>query len=316
MVWTNEETALFIEMYQNEPCIWNPKHQHHKDKIKVSDAWLRIANAMGVQDVVELKKKKESLMTAFRSNHKKVIASRISGEEIYKPTWIFYDAVATFLADVYDCKHTLTSDERIEPNGNSEGDSDTTIRALHKRPNSFINNVLKNYSSPVRKFSSGPTEKRKHLDTPISKSSKIRSHDERNNTDTTLKQTDEFQIYGLYVASQLKSLSEKQSLIAREKIQSILTQCRLEDLRKRKKILSSKNANSFHSEDGIKNVQFVLCEGSDNDKYKSKFSSTKLNSANHLDSDTDILEDNFIMHVEDIKGEGNDDEEQGTDSDE
>ncbi|XP_063549221.1 uncharacterized protein LOC134756322 [Cydia strobilella] len=312
--WTNAETFQFIEMYQNEPCIWNPKHKHHKDKIKVYDAWLRIANAMGVPDVADVKKKKETILAAFRLNHKKVIATRKSGEEIFKPSWVFYDAVATFMVDVYESKSTLTSEEHTEPNGNSEGDGDTTIRALHKRSNRFINDILKKSSSPVRKYSSGTPEKRKHSETPISKFSKIRSHDERNNTDTTLKQTDEFQIYGLYVASQLKSLSEKQSLIAREKIQSILTQCRLQDLRKRKKILSSKNASSFHSEDEIKNVQFVLCEESNNDKYKSKISSSNLNSANHLDSDTDTLEENFIMHVENIKGEENDN--QDTDSDE
>ncbi|XP_063357825.1 uncharacterized protein LOC134647403 [Cydia amplana] len=214
--WNNELTFQFIERYQNEPCIWNPKHKHHKDKIKVYDAWLRIANAMGVPDVADVKKKKESLMTAFRLNHKKVIASRKSGEEIFKPVWVYYDTLATFMADVYECTSTLTSEEHIEPNGNTEGDGDNTIRALHKRPNRFINDILKKSSSPVRKHSSGHLEKRKH--TPVSKFSKIRSHDERNSTNSALEPTDEFQIYGLYVASQLTSLSEKQSLIAREKV--------------------------------------------------------------------------------------------------
>ncbi|XP_061708343.1 uncharacterized protein LOC133518684 [Cydia pomonella] len=308
--WTNTETFQFIEMYQNEPCVWNPKHKHYKDKIRVYDAWLRIANAMGVSDVVEIKKKKETLLSAFRLNHKKVIASRKSGKEVFKPIWVFYDALAAFLTDVYERKSTLTS-EHIEPNDNSEGEVDSTRKALHKQPNRFINDIPKKSSRPVRKYSSELPENRKHLDTPISKLSKIRSNDERTNTDTTLGQMDEFQIYGLYVANQLKSLSEKQSLIAREKIQSILTQCRLQDLRKRK-TLSSKNATSFHSEDEIENVQIVLSEESD--KYKSKISSSNLNSEIHLDSDTDILEDNFIMHVEDVKGEGSGD--QDSDSDE
>lgn len=33
--WSNEETFKFIELYQNHPVIWNPKHGHHKDKNKV-----------------------------------------------------------------------------------------------------------------------------------------------------------------------------------------------------------------------------------------------------------------------------------------
>ncbi|CAG5040406.1 unnamed protein product [Parnassius apollo] len=35
--WSNEETFKFIELYQNQPVIWNPKHKYHKDKNKVEE---------------------------------------------------------------------------------------------------------------------------------------------------------------------------------------------------------------------------------------------------------------------------------------
>lgn len=36
MSWSNEVTFEFIDLYRNEPVIWNPRHEFHKDKNKVS----------------------------------------------------------------------------------------------------------------------------------------------------------------------------------------------------------------------------------------------------------------------------------------
>lgn len=42
-VWNSEEVLNFIDLYQNEPIIWNPKHEQHKNKNKVSN-WLLFVN--------------------------------------------------------------------------------------------------------------------------------------------------------------------------------------------------------------------------------------------------------------------------------
>ncbi|CAG4985547.1 unnamed protein product [Parnassius apollo] len=62
--WSNEETFKFIELCQNQPVIWNPKHKYHKDKNKVNDAWARIAEEMLVP-VSEIKRKKETFFSSF-----------------------------------------------------------------------------------------------------------------------------------------------------------------------------------------------------------------------------------------------------------
>lgn len=58
--------------------------------------------------VTELKKKKDSLLAAFRQNHKKAVKSFKSGKA-HKPLWIFYDALA-FIRNVYNCKSFITED--------------------------------------------------------------------------------------------------------------------------------------------------------------------------------------------------------------
>lgn len=80
--------------------------------MQVNDAWKQISDEMQVP-LSEIKKKKENLLSSFRINHKKVLASRKSGsgeDEVFKPYWIFYDALAAFMSDVYDCKSILTTE--------------------------------------------------------------------------------------------------------------------------------------------------------------------------------------------------------------
>ncbi|KAJ8713593.1 hypothetical protein PYW07_013963 [Mythimna separata] len=102
MSWSNEETFKFIDLYKRETLIWNPKHEHYKDRTKVQEAWNRLEYGMQIP-VAELKKKKETLMTAFRLHYKKILQSiRANEEEIYKPIWIFYEPLESFLKDVYE----------------------------------------------------------------------------------------------------------------------------------------------------------------------------------------------------------------------
>ncbi|KAF9413380.1 hypothetical protein HW555_008362 [Spodoptera exigua] len=76
--WSNEESLSFLEHYQMEPCIWNPKDANHKDKKKQADAWIRLAELTG-RPVKEIKNKKEILMTTFRKHLKKKRESMRSG---------------------------------------------------------------------------------------------------------------------------------------------------------------------------------------------------------------------------------------------
>ncbi|CAG9130443.1 unnamed protein product [Plutella xylostella] len=76
--WSNDDCLSFLEHYQMESCIWNPKDANHKDKKKQADAWIRLAQLTG-RPVKEVKNKKEILMTTFRKHLKKKQESIRSG---------------------------------------------------------------------------------------------------------------------------------------------------------------------------------------------------------------------------------------------
>ncbi|CAB3250754.1 unnamed protein product [Arctia plantaginis] len=118
--WSNDETMAFLEAYQGEPCIWNPKDVSHKDKKKVADAWSQLSNTLK-KPVKELKTKKEILMTTFRKHFKKKQDSIRSGagtEDIYQPCWFAYHFMESFLMPVYACNYPLNTETDIESERN------------------------------------------------------------------------------------------------------------------------------------------------------------------------------------------------------
>lgn len=43
MEWSNELIMEFLQLYDQEPCIWNPKHTNHKIRNSVHDSWVNIS---------------------------------------------------------------------------------------------------------------------------------------------------------------------------------------------------------------------------------------------------------------------------------
>ncbi len=87
MDWNNELVMKFLELYQNEPSIWDPKHPLHKNKMKVHDAWGRMSTNLNKIPISELKAKKNSLMAIFRTYRRKKEASTRTGagtDDIYQ----------------------------------------------------------------------------------------------------------------------------------------------------------------------------------------------------------------------------------------
>lgn len=113
--WTQETILQFLELYQAEPVIWDPKEPNHKDKKKINDAWIRIQNTMNIP-IKELKAKKDSLMATFRGYLRKKQASIKSGassDDIYNPIWFAYDIMEQFLAPVFHCNDTINTERNV-----------------------------------------------------------------------------------------------------------------------------------------------------------------------------------------------------------
>ncbi|CAI6375565.1 unnamed protein product [Macrosiphum euphorbiae] len=101
IIWTNELTIEFLDLYEKEIAIWDPKDQLHRNRDIVFDSWKKIKDLMSIPvDTKELKKKKESLMSTFRPLLAKKKASNKLGagtDNVFKPSWFAYEKMETFL---------------------------------------------------------------------------------------------------------------------------------------------------------------------------------------------------------------------------
>lgn len=68
--WTNELSIKFMEIYQSQPILWDPKYRGHQDKAKTNDAWNKISKELNIP-IEELKNKEKSIMATFRGHLKK-----------------------------------------------------------------------------------------------------------------------------------------------------------------------------------------------------------------------------------------------------
>lgn len=104
MEWSNDVIIEFLELYEAEPSIWNPKDPKHNNRTCISLAWERIQKNLSVTfSITDLKKKKDALMATYRKlTHKKVeqANNRTSGE-YQKTEWFAYETMHRFLQGIY-----------------------------------------------------------------------------------------------------------------------------------------------------------------------------------------------------------------------
>lgn len=117
MEWNTELIMEFIQLYEKHPVLWNAKHPGHKNRNALTDAWVDISKEMSTEiSVLELKKKKESILSTYRNLRKKVMTTTITGtgsNEVYKPSWFAYDAIDRFIRATKMKIPSLSSEVRL-----------------------------------------------------------------------------------------------------------------------------------------------------------------------------------------------------------
>lgn len=65
MEWGREKCLQLVDIYEEYPVLWNPKHGFYYNKLKKHDAWVSISTRMNCGSQ-EVKKKMESMLASFR----------------------------------------------------------------------------------------------------------------------------------------------------------------------------------------------------------------------------------------------------------
>lgn len=101
--WNDELVLTFIDEFKNYRCLWDPKDTDRKSKNKKNDAYQKL----GLQfkkPKEEIHKKINNLIQSYRGYRRKIKTTKVSGagrKDVFKPSWFAFDAIHTFMQDVY-----------------------------------------------------------------------------------------------------------------------------------------------------------------------------------------------------------------------
>lgn len=101
--WNDELVLTFIEEFKKYQCLWNPKDIDRKSKNKKNDAYHDLSLHFK-KPKEEIKKKINNLIQSYRGYRRKIKTTKVSGagrKDVFKPSWFAFDAINTFMQDVY-----------------------------------------------------------------------------------------------------------------------------------------------------------------------------------------------------------------------
>ncbi|KAJ8939482.1 hypothetical protein NQ318_022536, partial [Aromia moschata] len=115
---TKTTCLQLIDLYEQQPILWDAKHCFHFSKNKKIDAWDEIAEKLK-RDVNNVKQKMTSLLGSLRaqkSKGKKTIVTGKGRQEIYVSKWFAFKRMQ-FLLDKDEPKDTLDTENVIPSYG-------------------------------------------------------------------------------------------------------------------------------------------------------------------------------------------------------
>ncbi|KAJ8717066.1 hypothetical protein PYW08_005465 [Mythimna loreyi] len=202
---TEADMARLVEIYKDYDCLWDMKHEYYKDRDARQAAYNEIAEKLNIPNLnsKDIPNKIKNLRSSYYQEIKKVRRSVRLGGSIYHPKVSWFPTVDSILKPF---RH-----ER---------------EFISKRPLKGTENIdrfIKHEPKRVQREIKQINQVAERITTP-------------NNTN---KPEDEFDSFGKYIASSLRSMPQEFSIIAKTELQKAISNIQL-------KILRQKNPGNGH----------------------------------------------------------------------
>ncbi|XP_063625247.1 uncharacterized protein LOC134796984 [Cydia splendana] len=225
VTYTNELVLQLVQAYKNHDVLWDSSNPDFKNRTKKNDAWDDIANTVNIPRR-EVESKIHTLRSQFAREKKKISQSRKNGNELKYSPWFAYEPM----------KFLLKGETETEGFDNSE------MRNSHNDELSEPYHVENFHIAAPIPMLYESTDTTANLSTNSRK--RINSYDDKSDDPmgygfakqyrpSSKSGHDEFEIYGQYVASELRETKDLHSvLIAKRYINDILFNARMGKYRK------------------------------------------------------------------------------------
>ncbi|XP_063538691.1 uncharacterized protein LOC134747944 [Cydia strobilella] len=225
VTYTNELVLQLVQAYKNHELLWDPSNPDFKNRTKKNDAWDDIANAVNIPRR-DVESKIHTLRSQFAREKKKIAQLRKNGNDLKNAPWFAYEPMKFLLKG--DTETDGSDSSEMRNSHNDELSEPYHVENFHiAAPMPMVyesTDTTANLSTISRKRTNSYDDKSDDpmgygfakLHRPSSKS----GHDE-------------FEIYGQYVASELRETKDLHSvLVAKRYINDILIKARMGRYRK------------------------------------------------------------------------------------
>ncbi|XP_022183307.1 uncharacterized protein LOC111042900 [Myzus persicae] len=227
----------FLEEYQRYPCLWLKKDPNYKLRHKRDAAEEALLAFTKLPNIKQLRQKIRSIRCTYNQETAKVRSSMVTGSgkhDVYVPKLSWFTLADSFLKKNNEGQRESDSNFAIP----SQELENTTL-AINNSDVSNNSDVLNNVASQsmTQNIIQTTTTTRKRTKKQSGQTSNKHYDQSLDKAVNTLKfvceqksKTNEFIIFGQYVAAQLEKLPLEESILLQEKIQNLLTKARLDEI--------------------------------------------------------------------------------------
>ncbi|CAH2247896.1 jg12251 [Pararge aegeria aegeria] len=241
MRWSEDATLEFVKLYLKHECLWNPPNPGYKKKLIRDKAYSEICSEfkhIKTLTIPDVRLKIRTLRTTYIQQLNK-IQEKSSPESAYEPSLVWFNEMDRCLKHIipnnrhssYETQETEIDSSagiwvNIEPENNLDGDS---------QPDPLVTNSFDDFESaesltPIKIEGSKYSQSNKKI-----KKKKRLKHG--NLSTLTLKDSifvrkkwDEYDIYGKFIASQLRGMNVKTASRLQLQIQSLVSAAKLAEM--------------------------------------------------------------------------------------
>ncbi|KAG8294415.1 hypothetical protein J6590_103434 [Homalodisca vitripennis] len=237
--WNINNIETFLELYEGYPCLWGYKLAEYKDRNLKEDGWLQIVKGMNMPNftVKDAKEKMRSLRNTYSNELVKITKSKSSGsglDDVYTPTRRWFPTMDRILGAVVKTRESQiigipnedgNKDQRNEESQDIDAESDEHQTPRIKRKITTDHQTV--IPPKIRTaFKTKTDERVQKIESSIITLKEIsdKAFEPRN---VQMTESNEFDLFGQFVASQLKKLPESSALLAMQHIQTHLFELRM-----------------------------------------------------------------------------------------
>ncbi|XP_072945087.1 uncharacterized protein [Epargyreus clarus] len=243
MKWSEAVTLKFVKIYLKHECLWNPSNPGYKLKYKRDTAYSDICSefkscTMKSMSIPEVKMKIKNLRTTYVQQVHKIL-QKSSPDYIYEPSLVWFHEMDRCLKHIPTNRHSAFNSSQKTPEVDSSCQIWVDQESHNDNEDELNSGPLTAHTDDDYDDSSRPEETISQMkkERQLTSYKKIKKKKFKHRipvqnylTDSDTINEDEFDIYGKFIAAQLRKMDLQKALKLQLHIHTLVSEARISDI--------------------------------------------------------------------------------------